>query len=105
MNKKPSIRIKKILVNIYLYGAYAAIFYNFADHLYYNCPLTILVIVVETLGYFIAYVLLNHLLVKRVVPHKILRTIELLLLLSLFLVFLSGAISYGGFHLYNEMLR
>lgn len=105
MNKKTSTRIKKILANIYLYGAYAAIFYNFAYHLDYRCPIGIFVAVVETLGYFIAYILLNHLLIKRVVPHKILRTIELLLLLSLFLVFLSGAISYGGFHLYNEMLR
>lgn len=105
MNKKTSIRIKKILANIYLYCSYAAIFYNFAYNLDYRCPLTVFVIVVETLGYFIAYTLLNHLLVKRVVPHKILRTIELLLLLSMFLVFLSGAISYGGFHLYNEMLR
>lgn len=94
MNKKTSTRIKKTFANIYLYGAYAAIFYNFAYNLDFRCPLGILVIVVETLGYFIAYTLLNHLLVKRVVPHKILRTIELLLLLSLFLVFLSGAISY-----------
>ena len=105
MNKKTSTRIKKILANIYLYGAYAAIFYNFAYHLDYMCPLVILVIVVETLGYIIAYVLLNHLLVKRVVSHKILQTIEILLLLSLFLIFLSGAISHGGFQLYNEMLR
>lgn len=104
MNTKASNRIRKILANVYLYLAYIVIFYNFISHLRFNCPISIFIIIMETLGYLISYILINHLLVKKVISHKILMTMEIILFVSLFLVLFNGAVYYASYHLFNDVV-
>ena len=90
MNKNIIYRIKKASAYIYLLCVFAAIICNFAYEIRIVArPIGMLVLICQSLGYEIIYFLINHLLIKRVVPNKMLIIVEVLLFIALCTVWLA----------------
>lgn len=84
MQTDRAIILKKILSYIYLYAAFLFIFYDFVYNAYVSCkPLGLMVVICRTLAWCILYMIVNHLLLKRVVGTKILIEFEIILILIL----------------------
>lgn len=84
MNKNIIPRIKKGGAYIYLLCVFAAIIYNFAYAIRIVAkPLGMIVLISQSIGYEIVYVIINHLFIKKVVSNKILIAIEVLLFIAL----------------------
>ena len=84
MNIKIFNNIKKICAYIYLYIGYFAIFYFFA---YYTEEAATswgtIPVIMFTLDFFTIYIIINHRLIKSIIPHKILVVYEALLIITL----------------------
>lgn len=82
--KDKSIVLKKIAAYIFLYVAFLAMFYDFA----YNAwvcvkPLSLMVVILRTLFFWFTYVLINHLLIKRILKTNVILIFESLLFLNI----------------------
>ena len=83
-----SINYKKITSYAFLYLAYLGIFYDFA----YNAwicvkPISLMLVIFRTFAFWILYVLINHLLIKRILKTKVLLIFESILFLTLLSLF------------------
>ncbi len=75
---------KTVVCYGYLFLVYIAIVYNFSYQIRIEGkPLGQFIVIPRTLGLFIAYTIINHLILRNVVSHKILLIIELLLFMTL----------------------
>lgn len=78
-----------MLAYIYLYIGYFAIFSFFA----YNAEAAAkswgtFPIIMATMDFFTIYIIINHRLIKFIIPHKILFLIEVLLIITLIVLFI-----------------
>lgn len=82
--------LKNILAYLYLFLTYTAIVYYFSFSIRIAIkPLSWFFLVLQMLGYFLLYVLLNHLFIRKVVSHKIMLIIEALLFIAIFTLIIS----------------
>lgn len=80
--------IKKIVSYAFLYISFMGIFYDFA----YNAwicvkPIGLMLIILRTFAFWLLYILINHLVIKRIVKVNILLIFESVLFLTLFNLF------------------
>lgn len=81
---------KKVAAYGYLLVGYIVIEYNFSYGIRMTSkPIGSMLLVLFTLGYYLVYILLNHLLIKRFVSSKILIIIEIVLIITLVTLFYS----------------
>ena len=50
-------------------------------------PIGLALLVVSTLGFYAVYIVINHLIIKKIISKKVLITIEILLLITLYALF------------------
>ena len=68
----------------YLYISYIAIIYNFSYKIEIVAkPIGEFLLILYTLAYFIAYVAFNHIVIKKIIPRRILLIIEFILFITL----------------------
>lgn len=91
--------ILTIIVYLYLLMGYLYIIYNLSYHIRITDKLEgWAVLIVVSLMYFLAYVVINHILTKLIIPTRILIVIEVLLLLTMIILVISDA-------MYEEFLH
>ncbi len=86
--KNKSKIFKKIFSYIFLYVAFLCIFYDFA----YNAwvcvkPIGLMLVILRTFAFWLLYILINHLVIKRILKVKILLIFESVLFLTLLNLF------------------
>lgn len=79
---------KRLVSYVFLYGAFLSIFYDFA----YNAwvcvkPLSLMLVILRTLAFWLIYLLINHLLIRRILKTDVLLIFETLLFLTMFALF------------------
>ena len=81
---------KKVLAYIYLFLSYAAFvgYFSYSIRIA-NKPLGAFFLDLHVLCYFVVWTLLNHLILKKTVPHRVLLLIEILLFITLWTIFWS----------------
>lgn len=81
--------INEVLAYVYLYIGYLAIFFFFA---YYEVgaskPIGLFLVMIATMNFFMIYILINHFLISFIIPHKTLIVFEILLIITLFVLFI-----------------
>lgn len=81
-------RIKEVIAYIYLYACFVFFVFNFSYYLQISVkPLGSLMITVYFALLYIVFILINHLIIKRIIANKIILIIESILLLTLFALF------------------
>lgn len=83
--KNRNLRYKNIASYLFLYMAFIGIFYDFA----YNAwvcvkPISLMLVIFQSLLFWIVYVIINHTLIKRYVKTSALFILESILLLTIF---------------------
>lgn len=97
--KNRSIILKKVISYLYLFISYAAIVYNFSYYIRIMAkPIGSLLLSMQTIGYCITYVIINHLVIKIVVSNRVLLLIEWLLFVTLCVLWWSD-IKYENRHM------
>lgn len=80
--------LKKAIGYIYVYSSYIAMVYFFSYKIRMLAkPIGLALLVVSTLGFYAVYIVINHLIIKKIISKKVLITIEILLLITLYTLF------------------
>lgn len=89
---KPDIktRIKKYCAWLYLIIVYSYIIYDYSYLIRVVAkPIGLFVLLINNLSIYCVYLLINHIFIKKIIPTKILLTIEILLFIALYTLFIS----------------
>lgn len=80
--------LKGIGAYLFLFATFLGIFYYFSYNAWVCCkPISLMFVIFKTVLFIILYVLINHLLIRKVVGVKTVIIIETLLILTLFTLF------------------
>ena len=90
ISRNRSYLFKKGLAYLYLYGGYAflCMYYAYSVRIAVK-PISWFIISMFALGVYLLYVLINHLLIRIVIPHRILLIFDLVTLIGLLSLFIT----------------
>lgn len=90
MSRNRNHLLKKGLAYLYLYAGYTflCVYYAYSIRIAVK-PISWFVISMFALGVYLLYVLINHLLIRIVIPHRILLIFDLVTLISLLSLFIT----------------
>lgn len=90
MKKNRKILIKRSIALIYLYGFYTCMILYYSYNIYIaDKPISYFLLLLKSLGIYILYVAINHLLIRRVIQNRTLLIFDMLSLIMLFCIFIT----------------
>lgn len=91
VNAKFANQMLRVAAYIYLFAGYIVLIYNFSYEIRIaSKPVGLMILILYTFGCCVIYDLFNHLLIKKIIPSKILIVIEVMLIITLAILYFSN---------------